>query len=175
MKIIPKAAVLFFSAWLSFLAPMTNMDARASMPDVVDFAGKAPAGTIVVHTSERRLYFVLGEGRALRYVVGVGRADAQWSGSTRIEGKFMRPNWAPPAKIRRDRPNLPAVIASGSPANPMGAAALTLSGGSYAIHGTNRPNSIGGFVSYGCIRMHNDDILDLFDRVTVGTRVVVTR
>jgi lipoprotein-anchoring transpeptidase ErfK/SrfK len=149
--------------------------ARASTLDVVRFEGEIPPGTIVVRTGERRLYLVLDGGRALRYVVGVGRTGAQWSGASRIDGKFIRPNWAPPAEIRRDRPNLPAVIASGSPANPMGAAALTLSGGSYAIHGTNKPSSVGGFVSYGCIRMYNDDILDLYNRVRVGTRVVVTR
>ena len=157
-----------------FLAAPATM-ARASAPDVVRFEGGMAAGTIVVRTGERRLYLVLGHGRALRYVVGVGRAGAQWSGTSRIDGKFIRPHWAPPAEIRRDRPNLPAVIPSGSPANPMGAAAMTLSGGSYAIHGTNKPASIGGFVSYGCIRMRNDDILDLFDRVHIGTRVVVTR
>ena len=157
------------------MTPLLGSSANASTPEVVRFESEAAPGTIVVRTSERRLYLVLGDGRALRYVVGVGRADTQWSGSSRIAGKFIRPHWAPPAQIRRDNPRLPAVIASGSPSNPMGAAALTLSGGSYAIHGTNKPASIGGFVSYGCIRMHNDDILDLFDRVRVGTSVVVTR
>ncbi|RST83496.1 L,D-transpeptidase [Aquibium carbonis] len=147
----------------------------ASTSKLVRFESAAAPGTIVVRTGERRLYLVLGDGRALRYVVGVGRAETQWSGSSRIAGKFIRPHWAPPAEIRRDNPRLPAVIASGSPSNPMGAAALTLSGGSYAIHGTNKPASIGGFVSYGCIRMHDADILDLYDRVSVGTRVVVTR
>jgi lipoprotein-anchoring transpeptidase ErfK/SrfK len=166
-------AVLWTVLLLFLAAPATT--AGASAPELVPFEGAMQAGTIVVRTGERRLYLVLGHGRALRYVVGVGRAGAQWSGTSRIDGKFLRPNWAPPAEIRRDRPDLPAVIPSGSPANPMGAAAMTLSGGSYAIHGTNRPASIGGFVSYGCIRMQNDDILDLYDRVRVGTRVVVTR
>lgn len=169
-----RLVAVIWTILLLFLAAPTTM-ARASAPDVVRFEGGMAAGTIVVRTGERRLYLVLGQGRALRYVVGVGRAGAQWSGTSRIDGKFIRPHWAPPAEIRRDRPNLPAVIPSGSPANPMGAAAMTLSGGSYAIHGTNKPASIGGFVSYGCIRMRNDDILDLFDRVHIGTRVVVTR
>lgn len=173
MIISYRSAAVILTILLLFVAPPTAM-ARASAPDVVQFEGGMAAGTIVVRTSERRLYLVLGHGRALRYVVGVGRAGAQWSGTSRIDGMFIRPHWAPPAEIRRDRPNLPAVIASGSPANPMGAAAMTLSGGSYAIHGTNRPASIGGFVSYGCIRMQNDDILDLYGRVHVGTRVVVT-
>jgi lipoprotein-anchoring transpeptidase ErfK/SrfK len=116
---------------------------------------------------------VLGNGRALRYVVGVGRAGRQWAGSSFIDGKYIRPNWTPPDLIKRERPSVPEVIASGSPANPMGAAAMTLSGGQYAIHGTNAPNSIGGFVSHGCIRMFNRDILDLYGRVRLGTPVVV--
>ena len=103
------------------------------------------------------------------------RSGRQWSGSSSIAGKYIRPNWAPPAAVRHDRPQLPDVVASGSKSNPMGAAALTLSGGSYAIHGTNAPGSIGGFVSYGCIRMYNQDILDLYRRVHVGTRVLVMR
>lgn len=147
--------------------------ASAGMP--VAFIGKVKSGTIVVRTSERRLYLVLGDGRAIQYVVGVGRKGSQWAGKTAVDGKFVRPNWAPPASIRRERPGLPAVIPSGSPSNPMGAAAMTLAGGSYAIHGTNTPGSIGGFVSHGCIRMHNEDIIDLMRRVRVGTPVVVTR
>lgn len=143
--------------------------------DVVAFRGEVPAGTILVRTGERRLYYVLGNGRALRYPVGVGRRGKEWSGVTRISGKYIRPAWSPPPEVRRDRPSLPDVIPGGSPRNPMGEAALTLGDGSYAIHGTNAPGSIGRFVSYGCIRMYNADILDLFDRVSVGTTVVVTR
>ena len=101
------------------------------------------------------------------------RAGNQWFGRVAIEGKHLKPAWSPPAVIRRDNPRLPDVIPSGAPNNPMGAAALMLSGGEYAIHGTNRPSSIGSFASYGCIRMHNHDIVDLYDRVTVGTPVVV--
>jgi lipoprotein-anchoring transpeptidase ErfK/SrfK len=143
--------------------------------EIVHFRAEAPPGTVVVRTGERRLYYVLGDGRAIRYPVGVGRAGKQWSGSTRIDGKYLRPAWSPPAEVRRDKPSLPNVIPGGSPRNPMGAAALTLSGGTYAIHGTNAPGSIGGFVSYGCIRMHNGDVVDLYSRVSVGTPVVVTR
>ena len=128
-----------------------------------------------MHTQERRLYLVLGAGQAMRYVVGVGRAGRQWAGNVRIDGKHIRPTWSPPADVRRDKPTLPDVIPGGSPANPMGAAALTLSGGEYAIHGTNAPKSIGGFVSYGCIRMYNSDIADLYARVSIGTPVIVTR
>jgi lipoprotein-anchoring transpeptidase ErfK/SrfK len=147
--------------------------AQAASTNVAFTGGDLPSGTIVVRTSERRLYFLLGGGRALRYVVGVGRAGRQWSGTSTIDGKFIRPNWAPPIAIRRAQPDLPDMIPSGAPGNPMGAAAMTLSGGEYAIHGTNKPMSIGGFVSYGCIRMYNHDITDLFDRVRIGSVVVV--
>jgi lipoprotein-anchoring transpeptidase ErfK/SrfK len=133
------------------------------------------AGTIVIRTNERRLYLVLGNGQAIRYPVGVGRAGKQWAGTSRIEGKYIRPAWSPPDEVRRDKPSLPSVIAGGSPRNPMGVAAMTLAGGEYAIHGTNMPGSIGGFVSYGCIRMYNQDITDLYERVGVGTTVVVTQ
>ena len=129
----------------------------------------------MVRTNERRLYFVLGQGRAIRYPVGVGRAGRQWSGRAVIDGKHIKPDWAPPPDIARDNPRLPRVIPGGAPNNPMGVAALTLSGGEYAIHGTNKPGSVGGFVSYGCIRMYNQDIVDLYGRVNVGTPVVVTR
>ena len=132
-------------------------------------------GTIVVKTNERRLYYVLGDGRAIVYPVGVGRYGKQWTGSTRIDGKYIKPAWSPPKDVKRDKPSLPDVIAGGSPKNPMGAAALTLAGGEYAIHGTNVPGSIGGFVSYGCIRMFNQDVVDLYQRVGVGTTVIVTR
>jgi lipoprotein-anchoring transpeptidase ErfK/SrfK len=132
-------------------------------------------GTIVIHTYERRLYYYIGGGKALRYPVGVGRAGKQWSGTAYINGKYLNPAWKPPQEIRRDKPHLPHVIPGGSPENPMGVAAMTLSGGEYAIHGTNRPSSIGGFVSYGCIRMYNEDITDLYGRVDYNTPVVVTQ
>jgi lipoprotein-anchoring transpeptidase ErfK/SrfK len=133
------------------------------------------AGTIVVKTHERRLYLSLGGGKALRYPVGVGRLGMQWAGTSFIDGKYIKPAWQAPASIRRDYRALPLVVPSGSPRNPMGAAAMTLNGGEYAIHGTNAPGTIGGFVSHGCIRMYNEDIMDLYSRVGVGTRVVVTR
>ena len=135
-------------------------------------ASESP-GTIVVNTSQRRLYLVVSAGHAVSYPVGVGRAGKQWSGTSYIASKHLRPAWSPPEEIKHDRPTLPNVIPSGSPRNPMGAAALVLAHGQYAIHGTNAPGSIGGFVSYGCIRMFNKDILDLYARVGVGTRVVV--
>ena len=133
------------------------------------------AGTVVVRQHERRLYYVLGDGRAIRYPVGVGKAGMQWAGTARIDGKYVQPAWSPPADIKRENPKLPDVIPGGSPHNPMGVAAMTLSGGEYAIHGTNAPGSVGHFVSHGCIRMYNADITDLFDRVPLGATVVVSR
>lgn len=159
---------------LSFLFNL-SLPQRASAREVVPFNSGVRAGTIVVRTNERRLYLVLGEGRALRYPVGVGRVGRQWAGTSFIDGKHVKPDWSPPPDIKRERPNLPDVIRGGTPANPMGVAALTLSGGNYAIHGTNEPGSVGGFVSYGCIRMYNQDITDLYERVGIGTPVVVTR
>ncbi len=158
------------------LAALAGAAAPASAREVVRFETPGySAGTIVIRTSERRLYLVLGNGEAIRYVVGVGRAGKQWAGVSRIDGKYLNPAWAPPPEVKRDKPSLPDVVPGGSPHNPMGVAALTLAGGEYAIHGTNQPSSIGGYVSYGCIRMYNQDIRDLYGRVGVGTAVVVTR
>ena len=163
-----RAAALAALACAALAAP-------AAAREIVASPAGYSAGTIVVRTSERRLYLVLGDGRALRYPVGVGKAGKAWAGTTQIDGKYIRPAWAPPAEVKHDNPSLPDVIPGGSPRNPMGAAAMTLAGGQYAIHGTNMPGSIGGFVSYGCIRMFNQDILDLYERVSVGTAVVVVR
>jgi lipoprotein-anchoring transpeptidase ErfK/SrfK len=165
------AATLFF----------TILTISASQPaaarDVVAFRDNGySAGTVVIRTGERRLYYVMGDGRAVRYPVGVGKSGKAWSGRVSIDGKYIRPAWSPPADVKRDKPHLPNLIAGGSPRNPMGAAAMTLSGGGqYAIHGTNVPGTVGGFVSYGCFRMYNQDVLDLYSRVSVGTPVVVTR
>jgi lipoprotein-anchoring transpeptidase ErfK/SrfK len=150
----------------------TGAEAR---PDMVGFRGDYSPGTIVVKTNERRLYLVLDPGHAVRYPVGVGRSGKQWAGTTRIDGKYRNPAWSPPAEVKHDKPSMPDVIPGGSPRNPMGVAAMTLAGGEYAIHGTNMPGSVGGFVSYGCIRMLNADITDLYQRVSVGTTVVVSR
>jgi len=156
------------------VAVVTNVAGAASAREMVAFEPALDRGTIVVKTAERRLYLVMGEGKALRYPVAVGRQGKQWFGRAAVSGKHLRPAWSPPEEVRLDNPTLPDVIPGGAPNNPMGVAALTLAGGEYAIHGTNRPESIGRFVSYGCIRMHNRDIADLFQRVSVGTPVVVT-
>ena len=163
------AAVALFFLGIPTITP------SAIAREVVPFNDEVSPGTIIVRTNERRLYLVIGRGTAMRYPVGVGRAGRQWAGRSFIDGKHIRPDWAPPPDIARDHPSLPKIIRGGTPQNPMGVAALTLSGGEYAIHGTNNPGSIGGFVSYGCIRMYNQDITDLYDRVGIGTPVIVTR
>ena len=150
--------------------------AAASAREIVRFNANYSAGTIVIKTNERRLYYVLGGGQAIRYPVGVGRRGMAWTGSAFIDGKYIKPGWSAPESIRKDYARLPAVVPGGSPSNPMGAAAMTLSGGGeYAIHGTNNPGSVGGFVSHGCIRMYNADIMDLYNRSGYGTPVVVLR
>jgi lipoprotein-anchoring transpeptidase ErfK/SrfK len=147
----------------------------ASAREVVRYNAEVQPGTIVVKTAERRLYLVLGEDTAIRYTVAVGRPGKQWQGKAQVNGKYVQPAWTSPADVKADNPTLPDVIPGGAPNNPMGVAAMTLSGSEYAIHGTNRPESIGKFASYGCIRMLNQDITDLFARVNVGTQVVVMR
>ena len=133
-----------------------------------------PPGTIVISLSRRRLFLTEGDGLAISYPVAVGRSGKAWSGWARIDGKHIQPAWSPPDEVKRDNPRLPSVIAGGAPNNPMGARALTLDRSEIAIHGTSRSMraSIGGAASYGCIRMLNEDVIDLFDRVQVGTRVI---
>ncbi|WP_026380297.1 L,D-transpeptidase [Afifella pfennigii] len=152
------------------LAALVSTGAQAR--ETVSFADSYRPGTIVIKTGERRLYLVMTGGKAVRYRVGVGRRGKQWSGRTRITRKVVDPIFSPPAEVKRDIPTLPDLIPPG-PRNPLGPRAMTLARGSYAIHGTNRPGSVGGYVSYGCIRMYNRDIVDLFERVRVGTPVVV--
>src|SRR5262245_9984799 len=140
----------------------------------VPYTGDAKPGTIVIQTEERRLYLITGKDQALKYPVGVGRSGQQWFGTTRIASKHLKPAWKPPVSLRGKRsPDF--YIEGGSPKNPMGDAALVLVDHELAIHGTNNPGSIGGFVSAGCIRMHNKDVMDLFGRVNVGTRVVFVK
>ncbi len=166
------------NAFLAVLASATALllaPASSSAREIVHFNGYS-VGTIVIKTSERRLYYVVGDGKAIRYPVGVGKAGMAWAGTAHIDGKYIKPGWVPPPSIRRNPNVTPDPIPGGSPRNPMGAAAMTLSGGGeYAIHGTNAPGSVGGFVSHGCIRMYNQDVMDLYDRVSFGTKVVVLR
>jgi lipoprotein-anchoring transpeptidase ErfK/SrfK len=129
-------------------------------------------GTVIIDTGNTALYYVLGGGRAIRYGVGVGREGFTWSGVQTISHKAEWPDWHPPAEMIKRQPYLPRFMAGG-PGNPLGARAMYLGSSEYRIHGTNDPTTIGKFVSSGCIRLTNEDVADLFDRVNVGTKVVV--
>ena len=142
--------------------------------ETVSYSGKYAPGTIVINTTERRLYLVQGDGKALRYGVGVGRPGFTWGGVKTITMKREWPDWRPPAQMLRRRPDLPRYMAGG-PNNPLGARALYLGSTLYRIHGSNEPHTIGTAVSSGCFRMTNDDVTDLYGRVKVGTQVVVLR
>jgi len=139
---------------------------------MVFFRTVEPPGTIIVHTSERYLYVVQGNSRALRYGIGVGRDGFQWAGQVLISRKAEWPDWTPPPEMIARQPYLPRWMAGG-PGNPLGARALYLGTTVYRIHGTNQPQTIGHAVSSGCFRLVNNDVMDLYDRVPVGTRVVV--
>jgi lipoprotein-anchoring transpeptidase ErfK/SrfK len=138
----------------------------------VIFAGNYAPGTIYINTAERRLYLVLGNGQALRYGIGVGRDGFRWSGTHRVSAKREWPSWTPPAQMLRRRPDLPRHMAGGID-NPLGARAIYLGSTLYRIHGSNEPETIGQAVSSGCFRMTNEDVTDLYSRVSVGTTVVV--
>jgi lipoprotein-anchoring transpeptidase ErfK/SrfK len=139
---------------------------------VVFFRTNEAAGTVVVHTNERFLYVVAGNNRALRYGIGVGRDGFQWSGLVKVVRKQEWPDWRPPDEMIERQPYLPRFMAGG-PGNPMGARALYLGGTVYRIHGTNQPDTIGHAVSSGCFRLVNQDVIDLYDRIPVGTKVIV--
>jgi lipoprotein-anchoring transpeptidase ErfK/SrfK len=138
----------------------------------VSFSGPFAPGTIYINTAERRLYLVLGNGQALRYGIGVGRDGFRWSGTHRISAKKEWPGWTPPSQMLARRPDLPRHMAGGID-NPLGARAMYLGSTLYRIHGSNEPETIGQAVSSGCFRMTNDDVTDLYNRVSVGTTVVV--
>ena len=139
---------------------------------VVLYRTNEPPGTIIVHTSERFLYLVQGNGRAIRYVVRVGREGFQWQGLLKITRKKEWPDWVPPPEMIKRQPYLPRFMAGG-PGNPLGARAMYLGTTVYRIHGTNQPDTIGKAVSSGCFGMVNADVIDLYGRVPVGTKVVV--
>jgi lipoprotein-anchoring transpeptidase ErfK/SrfK len=142
--------------------------------EVVDYAGPYGKGTIVVNTEERRLYYVLGDGKAIKYGIGVGRPGFTWAGTHRITRKAEWPGWTPPPAMRKRQPNLPYHM-PGGPDNPLGARAMYLGSSIYRIHGTAEPWTIGQAVSSGCIRMTNEDVTHLYEQVGVGTKVVVIR
>src|SRR5580698_7869670 len=138
----------------------------------VNFNSNYAPGTIVVNTAERRLYLVLPDGQALRYGIGVGRDGFRWGGVHRISAKKVWPSWTPPSDMLRRRPDLPRHMAGGID-NPLGARAIYLGSTLYRIHGSNEPETIGTAVSSGCFRMTNEDVTDLYNRVSVGATVVV--
>src|SRR5690606_8690099 len=139
---------------------------------VVPYSGKEKPGTIIVDTPQRFLYLVQDDGTALRYGIGVGRPGFTWAGVKTVTRKAEWPDWVPPKEMLARRPDLPHFMAGG-PDNPLGARALYLGSSLYRIHGSNEPWTIGQAVSSGCIRMRNEDVVDLYERVKVGTKVVV--
>jgi lipoprotein-anchoring transpeptidase ErfK/SrfK len=156
-------------------APQASEPRRIGIPrEIVAYDGPYAPGTVVVSTSERRLYLILPGQRALKYGIGVGREGFEWAGTQTISRKQEWPAWTPPAQMLQRRPDLPRYMEGGLD-NPLGARALYLGGTLYRIHGSNEPETIGTAVSSGCIRMLNEDVIDLYERVKVGTRVVVLR
>ncbi|MDQ8727799.1 L,D-transpeptidase [Bradyrhizobium sp. LHD-71] len=158
--------------------PQVEEDADASQVparfkrQIVAYQGSEAPGTVVIDTPNTYLYYVLGGGRAIRYGIGVGREGFTWSGVQSISKKAEWPDWQPPTEMIARQPYLPRFMAGG-PGNPLGARAMYLGGTIYRIHGTNNPSSIGGRVSSGCIRMTNEDVADLYARVSIGTKVIV--
>jgi lipoprotein-anchoring transpeptidase ErfK/SrfK len=144
---------------------------------VVGYQSEYPAGAIVISQTAKTLYLILGPGAAIAYPVAVAKRGKEWSGLAHVERKYVAPAWSPPDSVKRDHPELPDVIPGGSPHNPMGARAITLDRDEIAIHGTTQTMraSVGTAASYGCIRMYDEDVIDLFDRVAVGAPVMMTR
>ena len=143
--------------------------------EAVNFSPSVSPGTIVINAKERSFFFVVSEGAAIRYPIAVPKHGKEWSGTAAVNGKYANPDWAPPPSVKVDHPELPDFIRGGSPNNPMGARAITLDRFQVAIYGTTKKmrRSIGTAASYGCIRMLNEDVIDLFDRVRVGTPVLM--
>jgi lipoprotein-anchoring transpeptidase ErfK/SrfK len=151
----------FFGGWTNSVPKTT-----------VSYSGPEKPGTIIINTDERRLYYVLGDGRAMRYGIGVGRVGFTWKGVKNVTAKKEWPSWTPPAQMLKRRPDLPRHMVGGID-NPLGARAMYLGSTLYRIHGSNEPETIGQAVSSGCFRMTNEDVVDLYDRVKVGTKVIV--
>ena len=166
-------AAALFGALIAAPKPAAAAERVVPFPQ----AGDLRPGTLVISARQRALYYVLDSARAIRYPIAVPKRGKEWSGVAYVDGKYLRPDWAPPAVVKRDHPELPNLIPGGSPRNPMGVAALTLNRDQIAIHGTTRSmrRSIGSAASYGCIRMYNEDVADLYNRVSVGTQVVMLR
>ena len=152
--------------------PSTDEMPAALRRQVVSYQGNEAAGTVIVDTAHTYLYLILGGGKAMRYGIGVGRPGFTWSGIKTISAKKEWPDWTPPSEMLARRPDLPRHM-EGGPQNPLGARAMYLGSTLYRIHGSNEPWTIGTNVSSGCIRMRNEDVIDLYGRVNVGTRVIV--
>ena len=174
-----RKAILFFLAAALSAGMSDPADARIgthakpkSNGEIVELDGEYAVGTIIVRTGEKRLYYVIGEGQAVRYPVAVGEPRFQWAGELWVSSKQANPTWRPTARMRRENPGLPPSVGPG-PRNPLGPRAIYLGWGEYRIHGTNAPGSIGSAASSGCFRMHNADAIDLFDRVHLGAPVIV--
>jgi lipoprotein-anchoring transpeptidase ErfK/SrfK len=156
----------------SELAPVRGKRGSAIRKEIVSYETRYAPGTLVIETGERRLYLVLEDGKAMKYGIGVGRDGFTWSGTHNITRKAEWPGWTPPPQMRKRVPDLPAYM-PGGPDNPLGARALYIGSTLYRVHGTSEPWSIGQAVSSGCIRLTNEDITDLYERVKVGARIVV--
>jgi lipoprotein-anchoring transpeptidase ErfK/SrfK len=165
------AFVPFFGFWQRQAGP-SRMTDRAYLPRLVAYTGGEAPGTVVIDTDQRYLYLVLPGHLARRYGVGVGRPGFEWSGAHTVTRKAEWPDWTPPPEMVKRQPWLPASM-KGGPGNPLGARAMYLGDTEYRIHGTSEPWTIGRAVSSGCIRMRNEDVIDLYNRVKVGTRVIV--
>jgi lipoprotein-anchoring transpeptidase ErfK/SrfK len=166
------------------LQPLPQAPVERAMPEdhseapanfrrqIVDYRTHEAPGTIIIDTPNTHLYFLLGNGKAVRYGIGVGREGFTWSGTQTISRKAEWPDWTPPAEMIARQPYLPRYMAGG-PGNPLGARAMYLGNTIYRIHGTNDPSTIGGRVSSGCIRLTNADVIDLYNRVNIGTKIIV--
>lgn len=159
-----------------FLVILMSGVSEASESDFFDFgelSGYGHAARIIINARSRRLTYISASGKRITYPIAVPKRGKEWSGTTYVMGKYIRPDWSPPADVAADHPRLPSLIPGGSPRNPMGARAITLGVGNVAIHGTTAKmrGSIGTAASYGCIRMKNEDVIDLYNRVDIGTSV----
>ena len=178
-SVMPATAALVYdpgsASWVQESELVQRSRPRAGSPirkEVVEYQTRHKPGTIVIETGERRLYLVLEDGKAMKYGIGVGRDGFTWSGTHRITRKAEWPGWTPPPAMRKRVPDLPAYM-EGGPDNPLGARALYIGSTLYRVHGTSEPWSIGQAVSSGCIRLTNDDVTDLYERVKVGALIVV--
>jgi lipoprotein-anchoring transpeptidase ErfK/SrfK len=156
---------------IRYQQPRAAVDPRF-FKQVVDYPTNEKPGTVIIDTPNRFLYLVADDGKAIRYGIGVGRPGFEWAGVKTVSAKKEWPDWRPPAEMRLRRPDLPEYMAGG-PENPLGARAMYLGSSLYRIHGSNEPHTIGQAVSSGCIRMKNDDVIDLYEKVKVGTKVIV--